>query len=76
MQEKPVVPSSSWGSGLDDHTGIMFGIYVGTLKSSLLQILGLLVPPIGTLIISFLFVDEQTESQFKVTVINGKIGPT
>lgn len=39
-------------------------------------LLGLVVPLIGTLITSFLFVDEQTEAQFKVTVINGKIGPT
>lgn len=57
-----------------NHVWYICGHFEKLLASDTL--LGLLVPPIGTLITSFIFVDEQTESQFKVTVINGKIGPT
>lgn len=57
-----------------NHVWCICGHFEKLLASDTL--LGLVVPPIGTLITSFLFVDEQTEAQFKVTVINGKIGPT
>ena len=64
---------------MEAHAGIMFVVYVCGHFEKLLAsdiLLGLIVPPIETLIAYFLSVDEQIQAQFKVTVINGKIGPT
>lgn len=59
-----MVLSSSSSSGIEDHIGVIFGDYVGTLINASLQMPSywLIVSLVATLVTPFLFVDEQTEA--------------
>lgn len=56
---------------------IMLGECVRTLKNAPLQMLSywLLVPPTGTLVTPFLFLDKKTKAQVKVALVNGRNRP-
>lgn len=72
-----MILSSSWGDGTEDHTGIMFSAYAGTWKNASLQMPSswLVIPPLGALITSSLFLDQKTEAHVKVTSVNGRNRP-